>query len=197
MVKAICQRSYNIIGLVTPVIGPNKFTKLTRFTAPAHKIWGLRGKLWNGRQHWASLTTSYCLWSRGGGTRMARGGISLVHGLTKSTHITYFSGMKIDPKYAFLHAFFLICPSCPFQNLSIWPKTHPFFPMFAHFCTPKRCTRVHCQVLKNNPNYVNFWTSLIPSWHLSGPPRLWSHLNFVFHSNFAAYIVCQLCPALV
>ena len=55
----------------------------------------------------------------GGGIRMARGGIRLVHGLTKSTLITYFSGMKIDPKYAFLYAFFLICPSCPFQNLSI------------------------------------------------------------------------------
>ena len=39
--------------------------------------------------------------------------------------------MKIDPKYAFLHAFFLIFPSCPFQNLSIWPKTHLFF----QFCT--------------------------------------------------------------
>ena len=50
----------------------------------------------------------------------------------KSMHlITYFSGMKIDPKYAFLQAFFLICPSCPFQNLSIWRKTHPFF----QFCT--------------------------------------------------------------
>ena len=48
-----------------------------------------------------------------------------------STLITYFSGMKIDPKYAFLHAFFLICLSCSFQNLSIWPKTHPFF----QFCT--------------------------------------------------------------
>ena len=67
----------------------------------------------------------------GGATRMARGGIRLVHGHTKSTLITYFSGMKIDPNYAFLHAFFLICPSCPFQNLSIWPKTHPFF----QFCT--------------------------------------------------------------
>ena len=30
-----------------------------------------------------------------------------------------FSGMKIDPKYAFLHAFFFICLSCSFQNLSI------------------------------------------------------------------------------
>ena len=53
-----------------------------------------------------------------GATRMARGGIRLVHGHTKSTLITYFSGMKIDPKYAFLHAFFLICQSCPFQNVS-------------------------------------------------------------------------------
>ena len=35
-------------------------------------------------------------------------------------------------KYAFLHAFFLICPPCPFQNLSIWPKTHPFFPIFQY-----------------------------------------------------------------
>ena len=33
---------------------------------------------------------------------------------------------------------------------------------FARFCTPKRCTRVQCLDRKNNPNYVNFWTSLIP-----------------------------------
>ena len=65
----------------------------------------------------------------GGGTQMARGGIRLVHGHTKSTLIMYFSCMKIDPKYAFLHAFFLICLSCPFQNLSTWPKTHPFFQL--------------------------------------------------------------------
>ena len=67
----------------------------------------------------------------GGATRMARGGIRLVHGLTKSTLITYYSGMKKDPIYVFLHAFFLICLSYSFQNLSIWPKTHPFF----QFCT--------------------------------------------------------------
>ena len=63
----------------------------------------------------------------GGGTRMARGDIRLVHWLTKSTLITYFSGIKKYPKYAFLHAFFIICLSRSFQNLSIWPKTHPFF----------------------------------------------------------------------
>ena len=27
-------------------------------------------------------------------------------------------------------------------------KNTPFFSNFARFCTPKRCTRVHCLVLK-------------------------------------------------
>ena len=80
--------------------------------------------------------------ARGGGTRMARGGIRLVHGQTKSTIITYFSGMKIDPKYAFLHAFFLICPSCIFQNLSVWPKTHLFFPIL-HVFAPLNDVRAY------------------------------------------------------
>ena len=53
--------------------------------------------------------------------------IILVKGLSKHTRNTYFSGMKIDSKYAFLHALSLICPSCPFQTLSLWPKTHLFF----------------------------------------------------------------------
>ena len=85
-----------------------------------------RQKCWN-----VQSNLNLKCWNPRGATRMARGGIRLVHGHTKSTLITYFSGMKIDPKYTFLHAFFLICPSCPFQNLSIWPKTHPFF----QFCT--------------------------------------------------------------
>ena len=107
----------------------------------------------------------------GGGTRMARGGIRLVYGLTKSTLITYYLGMKKDPKYAFLQAFFSICLSYSFQHLSIWyDQKHTLFPNFARFCTPKRCTRVQCLILRNNPNYVNFWTSLIPPWHSSGPP---------------------------
>ena len=102
---------------------------------------------------------------------MARGGIRLVHGHTKSTLITYFSGMKIDPNYAFLHAFFLICPSCPFQNLSIWPKTHPFFPIL-HVFAPLNAVRAYSACSwKNNPNYVNFWTSLIPPLTFEWPPR--------------------------
>ena len=89
---------------------------------------------------------------------------------THKKHPTYFSGMKIDPKYVFLHAFFLICLSCPFQNNCLYDQKHTFFPNFARFCTPKRCTRVHCLVLKNNPNYVNFWTSLIPLLTFQCPP---------------------------
>ena len=108
----------------------------------------------------------------GGGTRMARGGIRLVHGLTKNTLITYYSGMKKDPKYTFLHAFFLICLSCSFQNFSLWQKC-TLFSNFAHFYTPKRYTRVQCLVLKNNPNYVKFWTSLIPPLTFEWPPGMW------------------------
>ena len=92
-----------------------------------------------------------------GGHLYFRLDIIRVKGLSKRTLNTYFLGMKIDPKYAFLQAFYLICLQCTFQNLSICPKTHPFFSKFARFCTPKRCTRVHCLVLKNNPNYVNFF----------------------------------------
>ena len=62
-------------------------------------------------QHAGSHIAPIAIKVRWGGTRMARGSIRLVHGLTKSTLITYYSGMKKDPKYAFLHAFFLICLS--------------------------------------------------------------------------------------
>ena len=74
-------------------------------------------------------------WATPGATQMARGGIRLVQGHTKSTLITYFSCMKIDPKYAFLHAFFLICLSCPFQNVYMTKNT-PFFFQFCTFLHP-------------------------------------------------------------
>ena len=44
------------------------------------------------------LYFSFCFYlSPRGATRVARGGIRLVHGLTRSTLITYFSGMKKRP----------------------------------------------------------------------------------------------------
>ena len=45
---------------------------------------------------------------RGGGHLYFRLDIILVKGLSKHTLNTYFAGMKINPKYAFLQAFFLI-----------------------------------------------------------------------------------------
>ena len=67
---------------------------------------------------------------------MARGGIRVVHGLTKSTLLTYFSGMKIDPKYTFcMH--FLNFPVMSFpkfalyrdQKLTFFPILHVFAPL--------------------------------------------------------------------
>ena len=104
--------------------------------------------------------------------------IILVKGLSKPTLNTHF--MKIDPKYMF----FLFCPSCPFQNLSLWPKTHLFF----QFCTPKRCTHVHCLVLKNNSNYVHFLQGWYPTSNTSGPPLPYhAHLISPFQSPSALY----------
>ena len=50
-------------------------------------------------------------------------------------------------------------------------KNIPFFPILHIFAPLKQCTRVQCLVLKNNPNYVNFWTSLIPHLTFEWPPR--------------------------
>ena len=82
----------------------------------------------------------------------------------KSTLITYFSGMKIDPKYAFLHACHVLFKIC------LYDQKHTLFFNFARFYTRKRCLRVQCLVLKNNPNYMNFWTSLIPPLTFECPP---------------------------
>ena len=80
---------------------------------------------------WACTLHCICYQKSRGGHLYFRLDIIRVKGLSKHTLNTYFSGMKIDPKYAFLHAFFLIWASCPFQNLSIWQKTYPF----SQFCT--------------------------------------------------------------
>ena len=57
------------------------------------------------------------------------------------------------------------------SKICLYDQKHTLFSNFARFCTPKRCTRVQCLVLKNNPNYVNFWMSLIPPLTFEWPPR--------------------------
>ena len=91
-----------------------------------------------------------------GGHSNGKRGIRLVHGHTTWKHpITYFSGMKKDPKYACLHAFFLICPSCPFQNLSIiMTKNTPFFPIL-HVFAPLNDVRAYS---------AWFWKTTLITW---------------------------------
>ena len=48
--------------------------------------------------------------------------------------------------------------------------SYPFFFNLACFWYPKRCTRVHRLVLKNDPNYVNFFTRMISTFKYKCPP---------------------------
>ena len=50
-------------------------------------------------------------------------------------------------------------------------KTHPLNSNFAWFSTPKWYSHIHCLVLKNNPNYVNFITRMISNFKYKCPPR--------------------------
>ena len=120
----------------------------------------------------------YCIIQKltlpGGATHMARGGIRLVHGFTKSTLITYYSGIKKDPKYAFLHAFFSICLSCSFQNLSLWPKTH-FFPIL-HVFAPLNDVRAYSAwSWKTTLIMWIFGQAWYPPWPFKWPPGTLLH----------------------
>ena len=70
-----------------------------------------------------------------------------------------------------------------FPKFVYMTKNTPFFSNFARFCTPKRCTRVQCLVLKNNPNYVNFWTSLIPPLTIQVPPLEYGACELIIASE--------------
>ena len=62
--------------------------------------------------------------------------IILVKRLSKHTLNTYFSGMKIDPKYAFLHAFFLNLCVMSFPKFVNLTQNIPFFSQFCPFLHP-------------------------------------------------------------
>ena len=76
------------------------------------------------RNNWTQKTTP------GGGHLYFRLDIIRVKGLSKHTLNTYFAGMKIDPKYAFLHAFFFNLSVMSFPKFVIWPKPYPFFQFY-------------------------------------------------------------------
>ena len=126
-----------------------------------------------------------------GATWIARGGIRLVHGLTNSTLITYFSGMKIDPKYVFLHAFFLICLSYSFKNLSIRPKTHLFFPILHVFAPLSDVREYSAWSWKTTLITWIFGRAWYPPWHSSGPRDQEACMNFSTHKKIL-FIHCLL-----
>ena len=109
-----------------------------------------------------------------GGHLYFRLDIILVKGLSKHTLNTKFSCMKIDPKYAFLHAFFLIFPSCPFQNMSVWQKNTPFPPIL-HVFAPLNDVRAYiARSWKTTLITWIFWRGWYPTSNTSAPPQILS-----------------------
>ena len=67
--------------------------------------------------------------------------IILVKGLSKHTLITYFSGMKINPKYVFLHPFFRICHHV-LSKISQYDQKHVLFSIL-HVFAPLNNVRTY------------------------------------------------------
>ena len=76
-----------------------------------------------------------------GGHLYFRLDIILVKGLSKHTLNTYFSGMKRAPKYACLHAFFIICPHV-FSTICQYDQKHLFFKIL-HVFAPLNDVRMY------------------------------------------------------
>ena len=76
--------------------------------------------------------------------------------------------MKIDPKCACLYAFFLICLSCPFQNLQHDQKTYLFSPD----CAPLNdvCTYIAWSWKTTLITWFYFWRGWYPTSNTSGSP---------------------------
>ena len=115
--------------------------------------------------------------SRGGGALVFQVGYHPRKRTFKAHPKHIFFRYEKDSKYAFLHAFILILPSCPFQicqynNTHTHTHTHTqnsfSSPNSACFCTPKGRTHVYCLVLKNKLR------DILRGWYLtsntSAPP---------------------------
>ena len=107
------------------------------------------------------------VWPRGA-TRMARGGIRLVHGLTKSTLITYFSGMKNRP-YTRFACIFLNLPVMFFPKFVYMTKNRPFFPILHVFAPLNDVCAYSAWSWKTTLITWIFRQAKYPPWHSSGP----------------------------
>ena len=121
----------------------------------------------------------------GGGTLHFRVDIILVKGLSQHTLNTHFPGIKKDPKYTFLHAFFFLhFFIMSFPKCVTMAKKTPFSYNFARFCIPKTmyaCTLPCSEKKKKHPIYVKFLWGWYPTSDTSGsPPK--PKLKYIQHS---------------
>ena len=121
---------------------------------------------------WIPYVISFLIRIMGGGHLYFRLDIILVKGLSKHKLSMYFPVMKIDPKYAFLHAFFLIFHHLFFLKFVTMTKNTLFQILeFLHHKTMYACT-LPCPK-KKNPNYVNFLQGWYPTSNTNAPlPQL-------------------------
>ena len=86
--------------------------------------------------------------------------IIIVKELSKHTPSTYFLWMKKKTLNMHIYTLFFLTFCNLFSKICDhyqWSLSNtPFFSNFGHFCTLKWCMCVHCLVLKNNANFVNF-----------------------------------------
>ena len=93
-----------------------------------------RGKfiiIYDCASHWP------CAWDGGRGRLYFRLDIIFVKGLSKYTLSTNFTGMRINPKYAFLHDWFLIFLASFSKIYDLCQKHTLFFSNFWHFSSLK------------------------------------------------------------
>ena len=104
-----------------------------------------------------------------GGHLYFRVDLILLKGLSKHPkHI--FSRHKNRPEIRVFVCFFLNFVVISFPKFVNMTKNTPVFSNFVCFCIPKRCKHVHCLVLTNNPNYMNFFTRMISNFKYKCPP---------------------------
>ena len=82
----------------------------------------------------------------------------------------YFSGMKTDPKYAFLQAFFLIFPFMFFQKFVTMTKNTPFFQILHVFASLKDVRAYIAWSWKTTLITWIFFTRMISNFKYKCPP---------------------------
>ena len=121
----------------------------------------------------------------GGGHLYFRLDIILVKGLSKHTLNMYFLGMKIDPKYAFLHAFFLNLSAMYFPKLVNMTKNTPFFPIL-HVFAPLNDVRAYTAwSWKTTLITWIFLRGWYPTSNTSGP-QIWNPCTMLKSKSFSS-----------